>query len=444
MGTFTAVRACAVIGSLLAGAAAAQETRSFQAIQVEGNARFTAGEIIETSGLATGTLMSEDDIIAAVEALDYTGEFRDVRIFSRGEVLIIAVEEEPPYAGTLVFGLGYNTDEGVVGSGTVNVADVFRPGMTLSGGFDVSEEVQTLSAELSSQSFWGAERAGGVQAAFENYDYDSTTYDYRTALVSPFRSYKLDDRTWVELRYALSTGDVRNVESNASPIIQAEEGQLVSSGVGFSFLMGNVLAESSTEPRQWMVRLDQDLTGLGGDTDYSRTELSLFGRAALGQSGLAIRSRVEMGSVVAFAGGDEPRAPDRFALGGASLRGFEFGTVNPRDVCLDCRSDGGNIITNLGGNYYAVARTDLLMPSIPRLSGLETFIFGDVGSAWDVRTDVAPAGVLEDALDWRSSAGVGVSWRTALGDFEGYYSLVENGQRYDEIQEFGLTFRTRF
>lgn len=423
----------------------APEPRVFTTIEVRGNDRFRDGDVIATSGLETGVPIGEPEIVAAVEALEFTGEFDLVRIFSRGETLIINVDETPAYSGGLTFALGYDSDDGALGQLGLQLSDPFGPGTGLNGLLNVAEEAQTLRFAVTSQNFWGERRSGGVRLGWENYAYETASFDYSVANITPYLNLPLGERAGAELRLTYARDEISDVDRDASNILRREEGDRTSGGLGFSIMTGSEpLGDATVAPlAAWSLRLDQDFTGLGGDTELSRTKLSLYGRAPLSASGFAIRTRIELGQVVGRSG-DDPTAVDRFFLGGASLRGFERGTVSPRDVCEGCDSDGDDIITDLGGNQYAVARTDLLIPLFPDRPGLETFIFGDIGSAWTVDTAFDPSGELFDDQDWRSSYGIGVAFRTPIGIFESYYALDTDGERFDEEQAWGLTFRAEF
>ena len=81
----------------------------------------------------------------------------------------------------------------------------------------------------------------------------------------------------------------------------------------------------------YLLRLDQDVAGLGGDTQFVRHEadrlLLLPVHAGLGaQPG---RAAAATSSAI---GGEDVHLFDRFFLGGQTLRGFKFAGVGPRDV----------------------------------------------------------------------------------------------------------------
>lgn len=420
------------------------DSRVFSEIDVQGNRRFSDEDVLATSGLQAGVPLGQIELERAYEALQFTGEFDSVEIRSVGNTLIILVDETPQYSGGLTFGLGYDTDTGVFGAVGLLLRDTFGPESTIAGNLLIAEEVQTLSFDAASPNFWGESNRGGVRLSFGNYEYDDVTYRYQFARVEPYVQYDVGENSQVELRYTLEQKRVFDIEATASPILQAEAGRDVSSGIGFTFATGS--SRDAAEPvnsGSWFLRFDQDFTGLGGDTELSLTELSFGGRRPLGGNGFALRTRIDLGAVVGH-GSDDPRVSERFTLGGSRLRGFDRGGISPRDICAGCGAGGTDVVTDLGGNYYAVARTDLLVPLFANRPEIETFVFFDVGSVWNVDTDTAASGILDDGKTWRNSAGIGTSFDTQLGQFEAYLALHTDGNSRDDVQEFGLTFRSEF
>ncbi|MEM7710747.1 MAG: BamA/TamA family outer membrane protein, partial [Pseudomonadota bacterium] len=233
------------------------------------------------------------------------------------------------------------------------------------------------------------------------------------------------------LRYTFSETDIGDLASDTSPIISAESGSETSSGFGLTFRTAG-----GSGPFAWRFRFDQDFTGVGGDTSLSTTQAILSARAELGQTGFALRGKLAGGAIEGL-GDDESRASDRFAIGGAGLRGFEGGTVSPRDVTASSS-------TILGGDRFATLQTELLVPIFRNRPIIETFAFADIGSVWSLETDTAPAGALDTSFVSRRSAGVGASVDTPLGRFEAYVAIGVDGIEEDEEERFGLTFRTRF
>ena len=204
--------------------------RVFSTINVTGNERFRDGDVLATSGLRTGEPYTEADIVSAVEALEFTGEFRNVRIFSSGPALTISVEEEPDYSGDLTFGIGADSDIGIFGSVGLSLDNVLG-GKTFASDLTFSKEALIASAALTGETFWPGERGGGVRLEYADFDYDNTLFDFQTASLQPFVTFgKGNDNFAGKFRLTGLWNDITSVDADASAIIQAEEGSRFVSG----------------------------------------------------------------------------------------------------------------------------------------------------------------------------------------------------------------------
>ena len=432
----SAAAACAVFClDARAIAEADVPVRTFEQIIVDGNSRFRDGDVLATAQLAPGEAYTEDDLQASVDALEFTGEFKSVRIFSDGPILTVEVEEEPRHHGELSFGLGYEGGTGPFGTVNLSLDDALGNGSRIRSGLTFAEEYAYANASVENDSFWGGERAGGVRLSYGDYRYDDALFDYTTAALSPYLQFDLGDVATGEVRLTAFRTDISDVDPTASPIVQQEAGDRLVFGPGVSLLFGQ-----SNDANAWAVRLDQDI--YGGDSTLSRTELKLSARASMGARAY-IRTRVELGTVQGLSG-DETTAADRFTLGGASMRGFARGGISPRDVCLGCGAGGADLITDLGGEIYAVARTEIVLPVFEDRPMLEPFLFADVGSVWSVDSSTAPAGILEDDQVWRTSAGLGLALATPLGRFSATFAPHIDSETYDDEAEFNLSFTREF
>jgi outer membrane protein insertion porin family len=177
--------------------------------------------------------------------------------------------------------------------------------------------------------------------------------------------------------------------------IQDEEGNFLTA------LVGQTLTYDTRDTRflpsdGYIVQFDQDVADFGADTRFVRVE----GRASYYYPffpdwvlNLAARG----GYIVGL--GDDVRLFDRFFLGGASLRGFKFAGVGPRDTSTG-DALGGNVL------YTATAeqRFPLGLPEELRLFGR---VFVDVGTLFD--SDASGPTVF-DSSTLRASGGVGLTW----------------------------------
>ncbi|MEM6465435.1 MAG: BamA/TamA family outer membrane protein [Pseudomonadota bacterium] len=429
------------IALLSANAVSAQSdaTRTFDEIKVLGNSRFTDQQIIETSGLLTGQPLDRSDLLAAVESLEFTGEFENIQIFEAGNSLVIEVIEEPQASGALTGTLGADSDVGLIGSIGLRLNDTPVEGGSVTGRISLAEEFQRarIGVDLPTFAFG---RPGGADLFFANEDFDENRFSYRTFGVEPYLV--LQESAQSETRASLFaySSDMFDVDGDASPILQAEEGQ--EDYVGLSLIHGR---ESGSERGlSTRLTLSQEVAFGSEDRSFATTSLSFSAKVPLGQSGLTLASTVTGAGVFALSG-DGARAVDRFTLGGLSLRGFERGTIGPRDVCDACDPGGTEVSERLGGEFFAVARTELQAPIAPeRFGQLKGFVFADMGSAWGLDTDTAPLGSLENGFDLRISGGVGLRWETEIATVEVYYGEPIEKLDTDEEQQFGFAIRTPF
>ncbi|MEP0563025.1 MAG: BamA/TamA family outer membrane protein, partial [Paracoccaceae bacterium] len=292
---------------------------------------------------------TEADIVAAVEALEFTGEFRNVRIFSSGPTLTINVEEEPDYSGDLTFGIGADSDVGIFGSVGLSLDNVLG-GKTLSSDLTFSKEVVIASVALTGDAFWPGERGGGVRLEYADFDYDNTLFDFQTATLQPFVTFGEDSDTFAgEFRLTGLWTDITSVDADASAILQAEEGSRFVGGPGVSL---NWSGNRSS--------VGASIDVYGGDADFGEATLA-FATTIPVADWTSLRMRARLGAVKAF-GSSETTAADRLTLGGTSMRGFARGGITPVDFCAGCGGGGEDITTSLGGDRYAVLQNDLLLP----------------------------------------------------------------------------------
>ncbi len=94
-----------VLGGLLALPAWAVDPFKVRDIRVEGLQRVEAGTVFATLGLQVGDTFTDDKGSAAIRALFALGLFKDVRLETQGDVLVVVVQERPNIAKVDFIGL---------------------------------------------------------------------------------------------------------------------------------------------------------------------------------------------------------------------------------------------------------------------------------------------------------------------------------------------------
>ena len=189
---------------------------------------------------------------------------------------------------------------------------------------------------------------------------------------------------------------------DTSRIIEEEEGKLLTSAIGFTYAYDR--RNSVVDPTAgFILTLNQDFAGLGGDTTYSKTRGTARAYTSLFDEDLVLSAELEGGIIVSD---DGTRITDRFNTGGDSFRGFARNGLGPRDFCGDddepvCTPPQRREEVNdaLGGNYYSVLRLDASFPlGLPEEYGIYGGVFGDVGSLWGLDDIDGSMGQVDDGF----------------------------------------------
>jgi outer membrane protein insertion porin family len=232
---------------------------------------------------------------------------------------------------------------------------------------------------------------------------------------------------------------VYDLQTGASLYVEDEAGTSLLSQISQTLSLD--YRDSPTDPHSgFIIRLGNDLAGLGGDTDFLRSKIDATYFVPLdrftGNNAWGFAFSAGTGYLLSLGG--QQRIIDNFFLGGDNLRGFQTGGVGPH------ATDGAD---SLGGRFIWTQSSELHfpLPVSPDL-GITGRVFVDMGSLYGINKLVVQ-GVPYSTTDYQSvrmSAGFGISWKTPFGLLN-----IDLGQPilkrpYDESQLFRFGFGTRF
>lgn len=135
-----------------------------------------------------------------------------------------------------------------------------------------------------------------------------------------------------------------------------------------------------------------------------------------------------------------PVIKNLYAGGIGSVRGFEGGSLGPRDVSTN---------TYLGGSRRIIGNVQLYLPfpGASRDRTLRWFAFSDVGQVTTTGGQPCTKGKRNKAADpcgWKYSAGLGLSWQSPMGPLEISWARPLNRKRGDDKQAFQFQIGTSF
>lgn len=367
----------------------------FGRVVVGGNARTQTKVIRRELTFERGAPWSEKATMRSRQQLYRLGFFERVQVERLGplredgvqDVLVQVAEQD---AGSVTFGLGYGTEEGVKGFGELSHANLFGSGRSL--GFRAEFDRFNESYAVNFREPWLFDRP----------------YDLRLSLVKSFEDRKTFNRSSLGFQASLEKEVTENIlasllytlESNRLSSV-TEEAESVE-GTYLLSAIGPVVAWDSRDdpfnPRRGYYHTFQaewasDL--LGSQVRYERYLGTVSGFFTMRDFTLALLAR----GGIAFTLGQTADLPvnKRFFLGGrTTVRGFGRDEVGPK-------ADDG---TPLGGDVMLNLKAEIRFPLYGSFGGA---LFWDAGNVWDRRRESPAYGELRQAV------GGGLRYNTPVG-----------------------------
>ena len=232
------------------------------------------------------------------------------------------------------------------------------------------------------------------------------------------------------VRYTLEQRDIKDVDSDASLVVRAEEGKTIRSFVGQELIYD--VRDSRFSPREgYLLKIGGDVAGLGGDVKFFKPKASGAYYHSIEDWTFSVRG--EAGKIIGL--GEDTRISDRFFVGGSNPRGFEFAGIGPRD---------GVTNDSLGAENYYITTLETSFPlGLPEDLDIRGRLFTDISSAWDADTE-GLAVVLQDSSSPRVTLGTGLSWNSPFGPVIVDLGFAVVKEDFDETEILSFSFGTQF
>jgi outer membrane protein insertion porin family len=409
-------------------------------IDIEGNTT-TLDEVIRRQFTTVeGDPFSPREIRNSAERIRALGFFADAQVETREgsspEQVIVDVNVEEQPTGSLSFGASYGVSTGVGLNASLNETNFLGRGQTLGLTIATAEGDRASSINFVEPYFLGRDLRLGFGANYNetedwNSDYDTRSMGVRTSLEFP-----ISQNGRLELRYRISKDRLSNLDEDSSPILVREEGERVTSALGYSYLWDTRV--TGLDPlTTYKLRFSQDFAGVGGDTKTVNTSFLAGLESNAWREEVTFRAEFEGGAVHAY-GDYETWILDRHRAG-TKVRGFEPNGLGPRDTAA-VNEDG------LGGKYYWAVRGEAQFPlGLPEEYGISGGLFADIGSIWGLDDTAGADGtIVDDDMHVRASVGASIFWTTPIGPLRFNFSKAIKKEDYDEEQNFDLTISTNF
>ncbi len=404
-------------------------------IDIRGNVR-TLDEVIRREfRLAEGDPFNTALLRRSVQRVRNLGYFEKVDVRTRQgsapDRIVVEVEVAERSTGELSFGAGFSTADGPLADIRLSESNLLGRGQSVRASFTVSGRRQEIDFSFTEPWFLGRELAAGIDLFRSRTDLqEESSFDENRTGGRLRLGYPLTEFVRHSVRYTLQDTEIDDVDATASRFIQAEEGNRLTSSIGHTITWDR--RDTRFLPSEgFLVRLDQDLAGLGGDNRYLRNEGRIDFYYPF-RPDVVLNLGASGGLIFGF-GGEDVHLTDRFFIGGSTLRGFRFGGIGPRDTTTD---------DALGGNLYYVGTAELRFPlGLPEELRMFGRVFGDVGTLTEL--DVSGPEIA-DSGNLRAGIGVGFSWLSPIGPLSIDVTEAVLKDDEDQTERFRLSFGTRF
>jgi outer membrane protein insertion porin family len=404
-------------------------------IDISGNVRTQDKVIRREFRLAEGDAFSTSKLRRTEQRLKNLGFFESVDIQAvpadSPDKTIIKVKVAEKSTGELSFGAGFSTADGPLANVGVRERNLLGKGYDVRAQLNISGRRSTADLSFTDPYFLDKELSAGVDIFHRRFDRKESSFEERNTGAGLRLGYDLTEYTRQTLSYTFSYDQVKDVDNDASDVIQAEEGDEFRSIIGSDIIYDR--RDSKTDPRDgYYVSLGTDFSGVGGTVFYMRNTLG-------GGYFIPITKEVTIGATgevgyIRGLFGDDVRVSDAFFLGGQNLRGFATGGVGPRD------SDTKD---SLGGKFRAEGTVQASFPlGLPEEYQIRGRVFSDFGTL--TGTDFEDDIDLNDTASLRMSAGFGLTWVSPFGPLavDLAYPIMKEPFDKDELFRFsvGTTF----
>ncbi len=402
-------------------------------IDIEGNVRTLDRVIRREFRLVEGDAFNTSKMRRSRQRIQNLGYFQTAKVESipgsTADRAVIRVEVEEQSTGDLTFGVGFSTSGGVLGNVGLQERNFLGRGQDVRVSSTLSTEQTAFNFSFTEPYFLGGNVSAGVDLFRIENNSDDQSFDVVRNGGSLRTGFSWQEHLRQTVRYTLEDQEITDIDSDASRLVKEEEGRFIESTIGHDLTLDR--RDSRFDPREgYMIRLRNDVAGLGGDVRFLRSSLGGSYYLPVAED-WTLAAKGEIGSIIGL--GEDTRISDRFFIGGRNCRGFQFAGIGPRDRVTD---------DALGGKNFYTGTLEFSFPlGLPDQFDIRGRLFGDICSAWDL--DRANADTV-DVNTPRTSVGAGLTWSSPFGPIVIDIGYAVNKEDFDQTEVLNFSFGTQF
>ena len=409
-------------------------------IEISGNQRTYDYVIRRELKISEGDALNQTYLNQSMRNLRGLNFFSDVKLNTVDgsapdkKVIQIAVSEKP--TGSLMFGAGYSSVAGIVGSIYIKEDNLLGKGQKVATQLSLGGNQNLVNLQFTEPSFLSSDVSAGIDIFGNETDLsEDSGYKSKEVGAGLRFGFPLSEDLNLVTKYKYTNNEVYDVPANSSAALTQLEGTRNISEFGYS-LRYNTLDNMVSPNNGMLIDFSQDLAGLGGDVKFLRTEVSGnyykdFTNSIVGSISL------NMGHIFGLDDQDV-LISDAFRDPGTTLRGFAPSGISPRFTSNESTDEEA-----IGGNTYISTSAELTFPfgSLTDEYGVKGGVHLNAGSLFD--SDLDPSDI-NDSDSFRTSIGASVFWDSPVGPLRFDFTEAIDKETFDKTEFFQFSGGTNF
>jgi len=418
--------------------------RYVERIDIRGNSKTRDYVVRRELDLAEGDAYNGALIDRAERRLKALEFFKSVKVTpapgSAPDRVVVNIDLVEQQTGDFNFGVGYSSQDGVIGNATLSDRNFLGRGETAKidltlGQYTKSVDIGFVEPDvLDSRVSVGGDIYGKQTTASSFQSYGATTYGLGAKANMP-----ITDQTSAQLRYSIYNQSVTVDPATAAGTVSLPIQQAAAAGPQWVSLLGYTLAYDTLDSRRSPTdgvhaEFKQDIAGLGGDVNFLKTSEDVRAYHAVTDD-IVASAREQSGFVAGWGGQDVPLL-NRFFGGPQLVRGFAPNGIGPRDLTP------GTTMDNIGGTAFWGTSTEVqtAIPYLPSDFALKFAVFADAGSVWGTQgLALSQNFATGSAGTIRSSFGAGLIWGSPFGPIRLDYAMPVTQASFDKTQRLSFS-----
>ncbi|CAM8390880.1 COG4775 Outer membrane protein/protective antigen OMA87 [Candidatus Methylopumilus planktonicus] len=424
-------------------------------IDIEGNQRTRDDVIRREFRQVESGWYAGDKIDRSKVRLKRTQFFSDVNIETPAVAGItdqvdLKVKVTERNTGSIMFGAGLSSSEGIVGSFNVTQANFLGTGDRVSAQVNTGRINKTYSLSITKPFF----TPEGISLGYDIYrrDLNTSSLNIVTYNTSSFGAgirftVPLTEKNAISYGLTLDNTEVSNLQSNSPQRYIDYCRSVTNTTTATSCTMNSLTASIGWSidsrddilfPRKGELRrVNAEVSTPGFDIQTYKITLQESWYKDLSKD-LTIMLNGQFGYADSYGGKEYPFFKN-FYLGGVStVRGYKQSSIGP--VCLNnCGGITSNTLMSMGGNKQIIANAELFMP-VPFIKNNNQFrlsAFIDAGNVYGHDESI-------NLSTLRFSAGMGALWVSPFGPIKLVYAIPFNNQSTDRTESFQFQMGQQF